>query len=108
MSIEIDNAYKHGYTLNGYHIERVLTHRNYRRPKEEERRIELVENKEDKVLAYLIKHLTEYGNTVLGSMKESSVKEYIKKLKKRDINAKYRKVKYPEDSNVWYIVEVKK
>lgn len=61
--------------------------------------------KKDDTLEYLVRHLTEYDNTVLGMLKEKTVVKYIAQLKELGINATYRKVKEKEDRRAWYVLE---
>lgn len=59
----------------------------------------------NKTLAYLMRHLNEYGNTCLGYMAESQVKRYIDDLKKRGIMATYKGMKDPVDKRIWWLIE---
>lgn len=102
--VEVDNAVKYGNKINDYKIIRKLVDTD----KIERLQVvnSVVKEKKDKRLLYLIRHLSEYGNTVLGHLPEYKVNEYIDKLKSNGINARYKKIKYPEDTGYWYIVEV--
>lgn len=109
LSIELDEAIKKDSTLYGYKISRTLTDRRYlfgKKARENKPIINIIERKVDKRLNYLIRHLNEYGNTCLGCISEARVKEYIDKLDRQGIKAKYRKVKYKFDKRYWYVLEV--
>ena len=54
---------------------------------------------------YLVKHLEEYGNTVLGTMSEIKAIEYLGQVSQRGINTKYTKKKDEVTKRTYYIIE---
>lgn len=105
LSIEIDEAMKYGFNLKGYTISRELADK---KESVDDKYMQVVENKEDKTLNYLIYHLKRYGNTCLGSMREQVVKDYIKKLSQRGLECRYKKKLSEGEHKAWYLIEVKK
>lgn len=102
LGIEIDNAYKHGYELYGYKIDRRKTQRRYtRRIFEPENKEEII-IKKDKTIDYLVKHIKEYGNVAYAG---SQPAKYKKMLCELGYNVTYRRVKYKEDAKAWYVIE---
>lgn len=102
--IEIEEAFKYEYELQGFIIKRVLSDRKFVKsfaniqvePKNKE-------NSEERKLKYLVRHLKEFGNTVYQGKR---LKYYKEQLSELGIKVKSRRVKYAEDKREWYVLEV--
>lgn len=55
------------------------------------------------VMGYLIKHLDEYGNTVLGDLEPMEVKKYVHRLRNRGYRIKLKKRK--DKTDTYWILE---
>jgi len=99
----IENAIHKDILINDYAIIRILVDTDKLERLRVYREVSPQEN--NKKLAYLKRHLNEYGNTVLGCIKEDKVKEYMSKLKEEGYNVRYKKVRDTTERRNYYIVE---
>ena len=100
--IEVDEAYKYDFDLQGFRVKRVLSNRKFELSIKEDKPIEVVSN-EDKKLKYLVRHLEQYGNTVYQGKRLNYYKQELANL---GIKVKSRRVKYAEDKRERFVLEV--